>query len=413
VSAGGGIAAVAARPTVARRAWSRPRPDPTGRALSRAWGLLFFNVLSFTEVVTPVIPIPSGVGKLLTQGALIGLVVAAFAVNPKGVVRPNLYLTLLTVMAVLALLMSIGNEFYIGSTYRGVRFLMFLIALWLLTPWWGRPGAPLLKAHMRCLTFVLGTVVLGLLVAPGRARSFQGRLSGVIWPIPPPQVAHYAAVLVGLSAVLWLCGLVGRRRSLVLVLGGCGILLLTHTRTALMAMLLGLIVAGLSLFLGRSRVRNAFAWATATFLVGGLLFAPVITTWLARGQSAEEATQLTGRTAVWGALLAAPRSELHRLLGFGLSNKSFNGLAIDSNWLASYQDIGLIGCGLIIAFLLVLLVTALSTPRSPQRALALFLITYCIVASFTEVGLGDASPYLLDLAVAASLLARDPRLVRP
>ena len=34
----------------------------------------------------------------------------------------------------------------------------------------------------------------------------------------------------------------------------------------------------------------------------------------------------------------------------------------------------------------------------------MFLIVYCIVASYTEVGLGDASPYLLNLAVAASLL---------
>ena len=30
---------------------------------------------------------------------------------------------------------------------------------------------------------------------------------------------------------------------------------------------------------------------------------------------------------------------------------------------------------------------------------------YCLVASITETGLGDASPYLLELTVAASLLA--------
>jgi hypothetical protein len=34
------------------------------------------------------------------------------------------------------------------------------------------------------------------------------------------------------------------------------------------------------------------------------------------------------------------------------------------------------------------------------------------VASFTEVGLGDASPYLLDLTVAASLLVAPPALAR-
>ena len=48
---------------------------------------------------------------------------------------------------------------------------------------------------------------------------------------------------------------------------------------------------------------------------------------------------------------------------------------------------------------------ALLRPPSLPRACAIFLISYCAVASYTEVGLGDASPYLLHLAVAASLLA--------
>ena len=37
-------------------------------------------------------------------------------------------------------------------------------------------------------------------------------------------------------------------------------------------------------------------------------------------------------------------------------------------------------------------------------ALALFLITYCLVGSFTEVGITNVTPYLLELALAASLL---------
>ena len=40
-----------------------------------------------------------------------------------------------------------------------------------------------------------------------------------------------------------------------------------------------------------------------------------------------------------------------------------------------------------------------------QRALALFLLTYCALASITETAFTDASTYLLDLTVAASLLA--------
>ena len=92
------------------------------------------------------------------------------------------------------------------------------------------------------------------------------------------------------------------------------------------------------------------------------------------------------------------------IFGFGLSNDSFNGLSIDSNWLASYQTQGLYGVVICAMMLLFLLVTAYFTPRGVQRALALFLVVYCLVASFTEVGFTDASMYLLELTLAASLL---------
>jgi hypothetical protein len=53
-----------------------------------------------------------------------------------------------------------------------------------------------------------------------------------------------------------------------------------------------------------------------------------------------------------------------------------------------------------------LFAAAVLRPPSPARACAVFLILYCAVASYTEVGLGDASPYILHLAVTASLLTR-------
>ena len=58
-------------------------------------------------------------------------------------------------------------------------------------------------------------------------------------------------------------------------------------------------------------------------------------------------------------------------------------------------------CALILLFLYV---AAGFHPRGVQRALALFLTTYCLIASFTEIGFTSASPYLLDVTVAASLL---------
>jgi hypothetical protein len=87
-----------------------------------------------------------------------------------------------------------------------------------------------------------------------------------------------------------------------------------------------------------------------------------------------------------------------------VSNKSFSGFSIDSNWLASHNDQGLFGVALCATILVFLFVNAYFQARGAERALALFLITYVLMTSFTEVTFNDVSPYLLDLTVAASLL---------
>jgi hypothetical protein len=108
---------------------------------------------------------------------------------------------------------------------------------------------------------------------------------------------------------------------------------------------------------------------------------------------------------VWNDLVVAPRSRFTELFGMGLTNKSFGGLPIDNSWLASYQDQGLFGVAICAALLVSLLMLAATRPRGPCVAVAIFLIVYSAIASLTETGLGAVSPYLLDLAVAAALLA--------
>jgi type II secretory pathway pseudopilin PulG len=251
----------------------------------------------------------------------------------------------------------------------------------------------LVRCHLTAYSVLIGSAVLGLLVAPGRARE-GGRLGGVVWPIPPTQLAHYAAVVIGITVILWFCGhMRGRTTGLVVAVSGA-ILILTHTRTALVGMVAGIVVAGLSLIVSKARVRRLFATAGAVAGVAIIALSGVITAWLTRGQG----------TKVWGPLLASPRNKFQEIFGFGLGNSSFNGLPIDSNWLASYQEQGLFGVVICATILLFLLVAALFQPRGAQRALALFFVTYCLIASFTEVGFTDVSPYLLEVTLAASLL---------
>lgn len=386
----------------------RTRASEVPRLLFLAWGALFCNVLTPTGVST-IVPIPGPVTQAIAQGSLILAVVLALLVNPRIVIRPHLFLVLLSVMAVVALAVSIHSVFFLGSTYRAMRLVGFVACLWLLSPWWGARDLLLLRVHRLCLWGALVPVALGALIAPGKAFAFEGRLSGVIWPMWPTAVAHYAAVLLGTSVVLWLCRIIGGRHALVAVVLSTACLLGTHTRTALLGAITGLIVAAGSLFLGHARVRRTSVTTLVAVIVGATLFAPQVLRWAARGQSAEQATDLTGRATVWTAVSNTSRPRIQELFGSGLSDKSFTGLSVDSSWVATYLDLGWFGVVLLVTFLCVLLGMAVTHPRGPRRAIALFLITYCVLSSITETGLGDASAYLLDLVVAASLVVRPAR----
>jgi len=311
----------------------------------------------------------------------------------------------LTMLAVVALMVSIHNQFIFGSTFRACRLVGFIVVLWLLTRWWGRSDLVLLRSHITCLRVVLGTILIGAVLAPGTAFSYDGRLSGALWPIPPTQVAHYAAVLLGCTVVLWFGGGVRGRTALLTLLASGAALIGAHTRTALIAMTVGLVIAGASMFIGHARVRRTSALVGLLGVTVATLFASLIVDWFWRGQSAEEAAQLTGRTKVWTEIVGLQRPWWEEVFGSGLSNKSFNGLPIDSNWLAVYLDQGWFGVVIDATLLLILILLAVTQRRGIKRAAALFLVSYCLVASITETGLGDASPYLLHLFVAASLLA--------
>jgi hypothetical protein len=371
------------------------------RRVAIVWALLFMNALTFYPGLS-FVHIPSALGKLITQGALAVAFCMALSVNRRRLLRPNVFLCLMSLLAIETLITCLALP-HLGTVYRSLRLTGFVATLWLLTPWWGRRDLLLVRCHLRVLLVLCGTVLLGLLISPGHALAF-GRLTGAVWPIPPTEVAHYAAVATGLVVVLWFGGYLRGRIAVLAVLVAIPVLILTHTRTALVAMVAGILIAGLSLIVAKARVRRLFAVGGAITTIAILTLSGFISTWLARGEGTNELTKLTGRTTVWSALVSAPRTRFQVLFGQGLSNKSFNGLSIDSNWLASYNDQGLFGVTICAAILIFLLVKAYLQAQGAHRALALFLVTYVLVASFTEVTFTDVSPYVLDLTVAASLL---------
>ena len=396
------VTALRRHPGAVRLDPAETRDRSVRRRVNAAWGLLYLNTMTFVGGVS-LLHIPSKFGKGIAQGALPLAILILLTVNPRIKLRPNVFLCLVSLLVVDTVITSVQVH-HLGTAYRTFRLAEFVCALWLLTPWWGRRDMLLFRCHLRWLYVALGSVFLGLLIAPGHALAFDGRLEGVIWPMLPTQVAQYAAVAAGLTVVLWLARQLSGRVALVGVTVAVAILLLAHTRTALVGLLAGILVAGLSLFTSNARVRKFFATGAAAVSIGVITVAGVVTTWLARGENAQGLASLTGRTNFWALVLNTPRNKFQEIFGFGLSSASVNGLPIDSNWLSSYMQEGLFGVVVCAMMLVWLLVTAFFQPPGLRRALALFLVTYCLLASYTEDAFTDVSTYLLDLTVAASLL---------
>ncbi|GAA3809170.1 O-antigen ligase domain-containing protein [Amycolatopsis tucumanensis] len=389
------------------------RGPRTFRILGAIWALLIFNTLA-TQGVSALIPIPRPVTQALTMSA-VGIAFAlALILNPRLKIRPSAFLVLLSLLLVASFASSVRMESGLGSLFRCARLGLFVGTLWLISPWMNG-SIWFVRQHIRVLTALLVSVAVGLVISPGLAMPElnDGRLTGVLWPLTPTQIGQYAAIAAGLAVLLWINKLTDTR-SVVMVAGPAIVLLvLTHTRTATLGLVAGLVIAMLSMWLTSGRARKAFAWGIAVAGIGAVLLGPLLQTWVLRGQDAENFGNLTGRAKVWERLLATPRTWFEEIFGTGLSNKSFDGLPIDNSWLAIYHEQGYLGATIVVLFLVTLVVVAIARPPSPGRACALFLITYCLAASYTEAGLGDASPYLLHLAVAAGLLAGTPQRTVP
>ncbi|MHC0429164.1 O-antigen ligase domain-containing protein [Streptomyces sp. O3] len=379
--------------------------DRTPKLVGAAWGLLILNTLGSAGART-IVPLPRSLIQMVTMGALVAAFTLALAVNLRPRVRASAFLFLLTLLLVPSVLSSASLESGFGALFRCARLALFVGTLWLLSRWWGG-GLTFVRHHIRAYFAVLGSVAAGALISPGAALPdlYGGRLVGALWPLTPPQIGQYAAVVIGLTVLLLLGRRTDRVSAAVVIALAVVLLALTHTRTATLGLLVGLALAIGSLVLTSAVARRFFAWAVVGAAVAAVAFESALQAWFLRGQSEENFTSLTGRAKVWDALLAAPRTTSEYLFGAGLGDKSFDGLPIDNSWLAVYHEQGMTGVALVAAIVVVLGGVALLRPPSLARACAIFLIGYCAIASYTEAGLGDASPYLLHLAVAASLLA--------
>jgi hypothetical protein len=115
-------------------------------------------------------------------------------------------------------------------------------------------------------------------------------------------------------------------------------------------------------------------------------------------------SSLTGRTSAWSKVHALPRTGFQELFGVGYGDKSIEGLPIDNGYLAAYHETGKVGLVIVVAVLAVILARALIYPRLANRALAVFLIAFVAIASYTETGIGDMSAYVMHLVLAGAMV---------
>src|SRR5215469_10193691 len=105
------IATLRARRTIYRKPRIVPflqteaaREHSIRRRVTLAWCLLFLNALGY---IGSLIHLPGFVGKAITQGALPLALLVALSINRRVILRPNVFLVLMSLLVIEALLTAL------------------------------------------------------------------------------------------------------------------------------------------------------------------------------------------------------------------------------------------------------------------------------------------------------------------
>jgi hypothetical protein len=365
---------------------------------------------------------PSGAkGALLAATFMVAVVLAAPRFRARMPATYLLYIAYLFLAAATAFHLSDPRP----PLLRVVRLGLAIAIPLLLWSWLaGRPQR-FLRAHRLAHVLVGLVVVAGLAAAPDGAwdgaGSFAagGRLQGVLLPMLPPRVGEIGAVLVGLTTIALVFRQARPLPAGIVIALGLSLVILSRTRTAAAALLVGLLVA-----FGITRKHRLGRRGLATLGVVVLLAVPLfvpLRSWAVREQDSQRLASLTGRTLAWSAVLEQQTSVRTTMLGHGLGNKGvllrrgegdFDVMAIDNGWLSLFWETGWLGVGVVLLALLSAVVAVARAPTPAVRAAAGFLLVYVAVTSITETGLSDLSSQTLHVLVAAGAAYADRVLVR-
>src|SRR5213083_1701205 len=110
------VTALRTRPDLSPAATAEARERRARRRVILAWCLLTLNVLTFYHLTWSgmplILPIPSILGKAITQGSLPAAFLLALTVNRRQIVRPNIFLCLVSLVVIEALVTSLQAEHF-------------------------------------------------------------------------------------------------------------------------------------------------------------------------------------------------------------------------------------------------------------------------------------------------------------
>ncbi len=374
-----------------------------GRFARTAWVLVFLAGLAwFIDEEGFLVVLP---GRTEQIGAFVLVGVASWLAlrsNPRLTVGRTWFLVLLATLPTLALVGPLSGMSGIGAVIRSVRFFLALGIFALISWLWRTDAFDLVRSHLRLMRAMIAAAMISL--ALGLGFNSEGRLIAQIPALVPPQVGQFAAVGTGLAIIAAITKMPGARHNLAWITLGVIALLMSQTRTAMLALLVGLAIAVLSLITHFERARTIVLGLVLVSLPVYVLASGAAQTWFERGQSDDNLDTLTGRTKAWELVYEVERSQYTRLFGVGYGDKSIQGLPIDSGYIATFHEVGVVGVAVVVVIMAVLALRALLDPRPANRGFALFLVVYVAVASYTETGIGDISAYVMHIVLAFSIV---------
>jgi len=257
----------------------------------------------------------------------------------------------------------------------------------------------LFRAYPRHQVLSALTTAMLLLAGVGTATGLgsiaaEGRLYGGI----PPLNANEIALLVSVPLVVLAWRAVHRvalTREVLVVPVLLGVLLLTGTRTGLVAVLLAITLV---VVMAPRIPLPAFCLGVVAVpaLLYLVLFSPYFDSYATRGDSASLLT-LNSRTVAWTAALDYPDTLTERLFGVGLSVKQIPVSAqyrteqiLDSTWMSAIVQTGVLGVVTLALLVVVTLLRALAL-APPYRSLTVAVLLMILIISFLESGLFDSS----------------------